>query len=158
MKLNLGCGDHKADGWVNIDSFEGVNPDCLCDVASLPFSDDSVEAIYCGHVFEHLSYPTGIEEVLREIKRVLKDDGNLCVVGPDIDLALALHMPESLIDNIVNGEERWPGDKHQWLSTGLKTHAVIWPHFPSAHLVDISTIDDEWPIVSKAPWQFAILA
>ena len=97
MKLNLGCGGHKAEGPNGSTSTStcvcehpecvDANPDLVCDIRSLPYDDGSVDAIYCGHVLEHLPEPEVIA-VLREMRRVLKSDGRLGIVGPDYDRAV----------------------------------------------------------------------
>jgi predicted SAM-dependent methyltransferase len=53
MFLNLGCGDppvHAPEPWVNVDSYAGCEPDVLADIMHLPYDDQSIEAVYCGHV------------------------------------------------------------------------------------------------------------
>jgi len=47
---------------------------------SLPFKDKSFDAINCSAVMEHLFYPL---DLLREIKRVLKDDGTALISLPN---------------------------------------------------------------------------
>lgn len=75
MKLNLGCGDHRApEPWVNVDSWSGVRPDVLADVRALPWPDKSAEAIYCGHVLEHLPLDQ-VGLALAEVRRVLAPPG-----------------------------------------------------------------------------------
>jgi hypothetical protein len=37
MKLNLGCGFDKREGWLNVDSFAACEPDKLLDLESTPW-------------------------------------------------------------------------------------------------------------------------
>ena len=59
--LNLGCGSHVAPSpWVNVDCSYGTAgfpcfPDVLCDIRTLPWQDGEVDAVYAGHVLEHLA-------------------------------------------------------------------------------------------------------
>lgn len=75
------------EGWECVDILPGA--DYVCDISKekLPFDDNSVDCIYFSHCLEHI-----IEErhafVLSEMKRVLKSDGILRVVVPDMDLAI----------------------------------------------------------------------
>jgi len=73
LKLNLGCGQKKRVGYVNLDMDESINPDIVCDIdKGLPFNDDSVYEVYSEHFLEHVK---DIHFVLKEIKRVLKKGG-----------------------------------------------------------------------------------
>jgi len=64
MKLHLGCGYDKKEGYVNCDISEEVNPDKIVDInKTLPFEDNSVEEIFMNHVLEHTPKPL---EVMKE--------------------------------------------------------------------------------------------
>lgn len=85
LKLNLGSGPRRLEGWVNVD----VPP---ADLAmhlgwGLPFGDESVEYVYLSHVLEHL-YKQDALELLREAHRVLAPAGVLRVVVPDVEKCL----------------------------------------------------------------------
>jgi len=56
MKLNLGCGNDKKKGYLNIDSSKQVDPDKVWDLEKtpLPFKDNSIEEINAEHVLEHI--------------------------------------------------------------------------------------------------------
>lgn len=73
--LNLGCGYHKLDGFINIDNRPEVNPDMVCDVISgLPYETNSVDMIRADDFLEHI--PIGkVVPTMEEIWRVLKPDG-----------------------------------------------------------------------------------
>lgn len=49
------------------------------DATRLPFADDTFDALICSEVLEHIP---DYQAVLREIRRVLKPDGRLCVTVP----------------------------------------------------------------------------
>lgn len=108
VKLNLGCGSHTPEGWVNIDCafgarlakipfFRFVNKkigffrmdwDDRIKVHDLqrpfPFDDGSVDTIYTSHTLEHFTKKEG-ERFLKECHRVLRSDGILRVVVPDLE-------------------------------------------------------------------------
>ena len=53
----------------------------LGDIKSLPFDDDFFNGVFCGEMIEHVS----VEEagnVLRELRRVIKDDGVMYLTSP----------------------------------------------------------------------------
>lgn len=86
LRLNLGCGYRKLEGFVNIDNRESVDPDLLCDVIpglpaltgdliiGLPYDDNSVDMVRAYDFLEHI--PIGkVVPVMNEIYRVLKPGG-----------------------------------------------------------------------------------
>ncbi len=84
MKLNLGCGYNKLDGYVNVDSDPNCEPDTLADIEdSLPFEDNSVDEIVLNHVLEHLGQTTKVYfHVWKEMYRVLKDGALVLINVP----------------------------------------------------------------------------
>ncbi len=56
LKLNLGCGYSKLDGYVNVDKFAAAEPDLLADLEVLPwpFPDSSATHVEMSHVLEHM--------------------------------------------------------------------------------------------------------
>lgn len=59
MRLNLGCGLHPEDGYVNADiaALPGVDVVCDLDAAPWPWPDESCEEIVASHLFEHIAHP-----------------------------------------------------------------------------------------------------
>ena len=84
LRLNLGCGRYKLDGFINIDSEESVNPDLISDALDLPFQVNSVDEIYCGHMLEHLTLEEG-KKALRYWKSLLVEGGIITITVPDMD-------------------------------------------------------------------------
>lgn len=72
MKLNVGSGFDKRDGFVSIDSSSLVKPDVVCDLDTqkLPYANSSVDEVYAKHAIEHFSK---LPEVLEELYRVSKN-------------------------------------------------------------------------------------
>mgnify|MGYP001339803183 CR=1 FL=1 len=48
VKLNLGCGDRKMYGFVNVDLREDLNPDVICDVTKIHEKFKDVDLIVLG--------------------------------------------------------------------------------------------------------------
>ncbi len=73
IALNLGSGNSNINNkLINIDIFPYKNVDICCNIANLPFKDNSIDIIFCIAVLEHVPNP---EKVISEINRVLKKEG-----------------------------------------------------------------------------------
>ena len=85
MKLHLGCGGVRLEGYTNIDLRGGPSCDIVCDIVKLDFPDNSVDEIFMNAVFEHLW--KGEQEVaLRLWHRILKPKGLLKIKSlPDFE-------------------------------------------------------------------------
>lgn len=143
---------------MNVDRWPGVTPDVCADALTLPFRDQSATAVYCGHLLEHLDLVGGVPALLTEVRRVLCPGGLVCFVGPDYTRALKVDPDPVLLGLIAFGGNRWPGDRHLWLSTGARALDAIHQMFPGAVDVPVADVDDGWPIHSRVGWQFAIAA
>jgi predicted SAM-dependent methyltransferase len=92
IKLNFGPGPSwiKPDStWYSIDIDSGLG-DIVLNFQSferLPLHDDSVVCVYGSHVFEHISIFKS-QIVFNEIYRVLKENGILRLVIPDVEKSI----------------------------------------------------------------------
>lgn len=85
LRLNLGCGHHLIDGYVNIDAQENVEhpADMISDVKSIALPDGCASEILAVHLWEHL-YRWECEEVITEWHRLLEPGGLLVMEMPDL--------------------------------------------------------------------------
>jgi len=83
LKLNLGCGGDKREGWVNIDINPKFNPDRVMDVRKLDYPDNSVDEILALDILEHFSYNETLS-ILKEWVRVLKPSGIIAIRVPSL--------------------------------------------------------------------------
>ncbi len=80
--VNIGCGYRPLSGWVNLDLVPG-QADMIWDIRDgLPFRDQTIEAIFCEHVIEHLTAADGML-FIKECRRVLQCGGVLRLSTPD---------------------------------------------------------------------------
>lgn len=84
MKLNLGCGYNKVEGFTNVDWDPNCSPDVLANLEEvLPFDSHTVEEIRLFHVLEHLGPDAKTYlNIWKELYRVLKDGGIVNIVVP----------------------------------------------------------------------------
>jgi predicted SAM-dependent methyltransferase len=118
MRLHIGSGPHRIEGWINIDSQEYPGVDRLLDVTQgLPFEE--VELIFAEHFIEHLAYDDA-QRFLGECRRVLRDDGMLRLSTPNLDWVWASHYrriltPEQEIIGCFGLNRAFRGWGHQFL-------------------------------------------
>lgn len=81
LKLNVGSGEHKKEGYINLDWSSLVDADVVHDlnVFPYPFSDNIYDEITAEHVLEHLEKPF---LVMKEFHRILKPGGILHIRVP----------------------------------------------------------------------------
>ena len=87
MKLNLGCGFDKRDGWLNVDNFPECQPDQLLDIESTPWDlpDNGFDHILMKHVLEHVGADfASFRRVMQELYRVTAPGGLLEIHVPHV--------------------------------------------------------------------------
>ena len=88
-KLHLGCGPLALPGWVNIDNQRYPGVDKVLDLRKgLPYKD--VSFVFAEHFVEHLAYDDALK-LMRESRRVLRDDGVLRLSTPNLDWVWVTH-------------------------------------------------------------------
>jgi ubiquinone/menaquinone biosynthesis C-methylase UbiE len=87
MKLNIGCGDKKRVGYVNVD-YCG-SPDVVKDLSVFPWpwADDSIDEVYSEHFLEHAQ---DYERTILEIHRILKPGGVIWFIVPHFRAPMAI--------------------------------------------------------------------
>lgn len=103
LKLNIGSGKARLEGWVNVDIQHLPGVDLVADVTEgLQFSD--AEAVFAEHFLEHLTFDAAISFLL-EAHRVLREGsegGWLRLSTPNLDWVWATHY------HLQNGLEAEP--------------------------------------------------
>ena len=82
IKLNLGCGNKKKEGFINIDSTDRVKPDIVWDLEKgLPpnIAYNSVTGVYASHIFEHIR---NFIPLMEDIYRVCKNKAKVHAIVP----------------------------------------------------------------------------
>jgi len=158
--LNVGCGDVPAPApWVNCDIWPGVAPDVVMDCTrSWPFPPESVARVFLGQVIEHLDYPLGVVNCLRQARRTLARGGRLVIITPDADAITEKKCGPDILAAETAGMGRWPGDEHRWLPRRMQLLGHVRSQFPRAYLVNHLALDGTWPAGSRNPWDCCVVA
>lgn len=85
LKLNLGCGFRKLEGWTNVDKRGECAPDEIVDLEKFPWPwpDSSAEEIRLTHVLEHIgSTPTTFLNFIKELWRICQTGATIKVLVP----------------------------------------------------------------------------
>ena len=83
LRLNLGCGAQKLDGFIGVDKYG--EPDVRHDLEQLPWpwADSSVAAVKMIHVLEHLGQdPKVFIGIMKELYRVCAPGARIEIVVP----------------------------------------------------------------------------
>ncbi len=83
LRLDLGCGQHKREGFKGVDIVKTEQADFVHDLLKFPWpwKDDSVEEVHCSHFFEHI--PGKLRgRWMDELYRILKPEGTAQIICP----------------------------------------------------------------------------
>lgn len=94
MKLNLGCGRDKKEGYIGLDISTEVGADIVCNIeCGIPLRDNEVDEILAYNVLEQVSTPHSFVFVMNELWRILKDTGEIIVRVPNANNICAWQDP-----------------------------------------------------------------
>jgi SAM-dependent methyltransferase len=110
--VNLGSGPHDAlsvpeyfKDWrhLRVDVDPSVEPDILADLTDLTaIPDGYADAVWASHCIEHL-YQHEVLTALNEFRRIVRDDGFVCIIVPDLqavaNYVAADRMHETIYDS-----------------------------------------------------------
>ncbi|WP_372398527.1 hypothetical protein ABMY26_17815 [Azospirillum sp. HJ39] len=85
LKLNLGCGDTRLPGYVNVDKYGTFGPDMVADleVVPWPFETDSVADVQLIHSLEHMGQTTEqFLNIMKELYRVCRHGARITIKVP----------------------------------------------------------------------------
>ena len=107
LKLNLGCGPNRIEGYIGVDIIPGPTVDIVASIDKLPYKDEEVDAIIAEHVIEHLTYYQ-FNRAMAEWHRVLKKGGTLEIECPDLLEWCKLFVASNEYGRYTSHKGHWP--------------------------------------------------
>lgn len=94
VRIHLGCGEINAPGFVNVDAIPFSHVHYIREVDDLRiFPNEYADLVYASHVLEHIGH-RDVPKVLKEWRRVLKEEGILRLSVPDFDKLIGVYLAE----------------------------------------------------------------
>jgi len=121
--VNAGCGAKGGsvvpamfEHWrqLRVDVDPEVDPDVLADITDLSaIPSGFADAVWTAHCVEHL-YIHQVPQALAEFRRILKDDGFLCLIVPDLQ-TIAKYIVDDKLDEVIYESPAGPVTGHDVL-------------------------------------------
>lgn len=132
VKVELGCGRTKNEGYIGIDRFSLPGVDIVADLdQGIPMEDDSVDVIFACHSLEHFS---DLRHIMSEIYRICKDGAIIHILSPYYNTATNLAniyhkqvFNEDTFRFFCRNEDNPFIEKEEWYCP----HALSWGLSPS---------------------------
>ena len=133
--LNIGSGDHRMEGYINIDKFN-ENADVNWDAGRLPLNNCTVAIIQCHQTIEHFGHHE-VLSICKEWYRVCKPSGTVHITTPDIlsSFKMALDNPSEWNLTRIFGNQSHEGQQHKWGFDGTEITTL----FSSAGFTSVET-------------------
>lgn len=116
MKINIGCGDNKRNGFVGLDLYKTSATDMVVDLFRFPWplESDSIEEVYCAHFFERV--PKGLRaKFMEELHRVMKFGAKATFITACGDRAFqdaTFEWPPIVAGSYLYYNKKWREDNH----------------------------------------------
>ena len=87
-KLNIGCGDQKMPGYINVDISAKCKPDAIWDATSkeIPRKLMNADYIRCDNICEHLE-PQQFIDLMNNFREMLNEGGRLWLRVPGLNVS-----------------------------------------------------------------------
>lgn len=129
--VDLGCGEAKYEtdegDVLTVDIRDEVKPDYRADLHDLPFANAEFDICYSSHVLEH--FPRAdVDKTLDEWVRILKPEGEMRLILPNIQWAAERIMQNRVDDDVMNvvlGAQTYKENFHQFFFTPQTLEAML---------------------------------
>lgn len=141
IRLNLGSGRKKLEGYVNVDIEKAFAPDLVWDLnkTPYPFKENEVEEVVMEHCLEHLE---DHRKVLAELRRICKPNAVLHIRVPHYSMAFyhPFHKTAwSTAAFFFEPYDQWFEVRKRglkWLRYGWRQRKLYYPFFLASPLID----------------------
>ena len=116
LKLNIGCGHHPIEGYINIDRRKLPGIDIVAEIEDLPFGAEEVNEIFSSHLIEHFPQEQLRRELLPLFYKLLKPGGKFRSVVSDAHAMIKAYQSSaysfSQLKEVTFGGQDYDGDFH----------------------------------------------
>ncbi|MEK7493608.1 MAG: hypothetical protein AAB630_00465 [Patescibacteria group bacterium] len=150
MKLDLGCGQNKQQGFKGVDIAPGPGVDYVIDLERYPwkeFEDGSIEEIYASHYVEHVS---DLIKFMNEVWRIAEDGAKVTFVAPYYTSIRAWQDPTH---KQAISEATWLYYNKAWREANKLAHYPITCNFDIIQMV--AFFNSPWDKKTEEARQFA---
>jgi SAM-dependent methyltransferase len=141
VRVDLGCGTHKSEGFIGVDIVVASGVDVVADLnESFPFPDNSVDVIKAHDFIEHL--PNRIQ-TMNELWRILKPDGIVDILVPSTDGRGAFQDPTHVSYWNINSFMYYCQEYPEYLA-GCQSHYGFQGRF---NIVNLSEIESPGKVI-----------
>ena len=141
-KLNLGSGQNKKSGFINIDKFGESNPDLIIDLEKTPweFDNDTVDEILLNHVLEHLGRDVDVFfSIMQEIYRICCDGA-----------VIQINVPHPRHDNYLNDPTHVRIITPELMGLFSKKNCLRWKEIGAANSPLALYLDVDFEIINSS--------
>lgn len=141
-KLNLGSGQNKKSGFINIDKFGESNPDLIIDLEKTPweFDNDTVDEILLNHVLEHLGRDVDVFfSIMQEIYRICCDGA-----------VIKINVPHPRHDNYLNDPTHVRIITPELMGLFSKKNCLRWKEIGAANSPLALYLDVDFEIINSS--------
>lgn len=119
--LNFGCGYRYHPEWTNIDMAKTGSDVIVANLLKgIPYPDNTFDFVYSSHNLEH--YPKSkAQNVINDCYRVLKKDGIIRIVVPDLEQKARLYL--YAIEKASSGDKNWAMN-YEWIMLEMYDQTV----------------------------------
>jgi len=114
LGLEIGCGESRKPSMIGLDIRRTGQVDVIADARMLPFMNGAFDYVFSSHLVEHFSHRE-VSKVLAEWVRVLKKDGTIEILCPDLRARAFLFFLNPSWQNVKNiyGEQNYVENQHR---------------------------------------------
>lgn len=125
VKLDLGCGNHKREGYIGIDKVPLPGVDQVRDIRErLPYNDNSVDYIVADNIMEHIG--PHFFRVMNDCLRILRPGGRMTVITPGTHTEAAFSDPTHVRFFTPDTWTYFDGANERWADYGKSYGIKPW--------------------------------